>query len=363
VPAINIRGLTYHVARAAFRAAINADVAAFIFEIARSEMEYTKQRPDEYSACVLAAAIREGFSGPLFIQGDHYKVNPVRYQIEPTAELRDIEELILESIKAGFYNIDIDASTVVDTKKSDLNVQQSENAQITAAMTHYIRQNQPMGVVINIGGEVGEVGMRNSTTADLKAFMEEYLRFLGSDIKGISKIAVQTGTVHGGVILPDGSMDKLDVDFRALGNLSEVARYKYGMGGAVQHGASTLPDEAFSRFPEVGALEIHLATGFQNIILDSSHFPEALRQSIYAYLLEKYASEKAEGQTNEQFIYRIRKKAFGDFKWEIWQIPPHNLDKIAGELEDRFTTLFAKLNVASTAKLVKKYIIDNQPLD
>jgi len=67
VPAINIRGLTFQVARAAYQAAIKDKVGALIFEIARSEIGYTSQRPSEYTACVLAAAITEGFSGPVFM--------------------------------------------------------------------------------------------------------------------------------------------------------------------------------------------------------------------------------------------------------------------------------------------------------
>src|SRR3972149_6708335 len=75
VPAINIRGITYHVPRAGFRAALEHRVGAFIFEIARSEVGYTKQSPAEYAACILAAAVRESFKGPVFIQGDHFQVN------------------------------------------------------------------------------------------------------------------------------------------------------------------------------------------------------------------------------------------------------------------------------------------------
>ncbi|HBA38836.1 MAG TPA: aldolase, partial [Deltaproteobacteria bacterium] len=73
VPAINIRGLTYDMARAVFRAALLNQVGAVIFEIARSEIGYTAQRPSEYAHVVIAAAIKEGFTGPLFIQGDHFQ--------------------------------------------------------------------------------------------------------------------------------------------------------------------------------------------------------------------------------------------------------------------------------------------------
>ena len=64
VPAMNLRMLTFDSARAVFRVANEMNASAFIFEIARSEMGYTDQRPAEYSSSVLAAAIAEGYVGP-----------------------------------------------------------------------------------------------------------------------------------------------------------------------------------------------------------------------------------------------------------------------------------------------------------
>src|SRR5207244_8429814 len=79
VPAFNIRALTYDTARALFRAAMRHGVGAFIFEIARSEIGYTEQRPGEYAACVLGSAIAEGFGGPVFIQGDHFQASAKKW--------------------------------------------------------------------------------------------------------------------------------------------------------------------------------------------------------------------------------------------------------------------------------------------
>ena len=348
VPAINIRGLTYFVARAVFRAALNSRAGVFIFEIARSEIGYTNQRPGEYAACIMAAAIKEGFKGPVFIQGDHYQVNAARYTADPLKELSAIKDLIRESVNAGFFNIDIDASTVVDLEKPTLLEQQQNNYEVTAEMTRFIRTIEPRGVTISVGGEIGEVGKTNSTVDDLRAFMSGYLSALGLGNKGISKISVQTGTSHGGVVLPDGSIASVNIDFKTLEDLSRVAREEYGMGGAVQHGASTLPDEAFDKFPQVGTLEVHLATGFQNIIYDSPHFPGELLRDIHKHLDEKYADERKQGETEEQFIYKTRKKAFGDFKREMWNIPEENLRAIGDTLEQRFILLFHKLNITET---------------
>lgn len=356
VPAINIRGLTYVVARAVFRAAMKDIVGAFIFEIARSEIGYTGQRPDEYAVCILAAAIKEGYRGPVFIQGDHFQVNRSKYATEPEKELSTIEALIREAVGAGFLNIDIDASTVVDLGRDTLVVQQEKNSQVTADMTRLIRSIEPKGVTISVGGEIGEIGKGNSTVEDLQAFMTGYLNRLGVGVIGISKISVQTGTSHGGVVLPDGSIAEVKLDFQTLAALSKLARDRYGMGGAVQHGASTLPDDAFDMFPKANALEVHLATGFQNLIYDSPHFPAELLKDIYRHLFEKYASERKEGETEEQFLYKTRKKALGDYKREIWNIPAENLEAIGQTLENRFSLLFHKLNVVGTVDLTSKYI-------
>src|SRR5881227_1385514 len=281
-PAMNVRVLAYDTARAVFRAAKRLDVGALICEIARSEIGYTEQRPAEYVAVMTAAALREGFTGPLFIQGDHVQVNAKKYAAEPEAELQALRTLIEEELHAGFYNIDIDTSTLVDLSQATLPEQQRVNYERAAELTRFIRDREPEGVTVSVGAEIGEVGGKNSDVHELKAFMEGYnrtIRRLGT-APGISKISVQTGTSHGGVVLPDGSIAKVQLDLDALKALSADARGKYGLGGAVQHGASTLPPEAFGSFPKCEAIEIHLATNFQNIVFDHPKLPADVRREV-----------------------------------------------------------------------------------
>jgi fructose/tagatose bisphosphate aldolase len=356
VPAINIRMLTYDVAQAVFRAAMKDKVGALSFEIARSEIGYTRQSPAEYAACVMAAAMKERFRGPVFIQGDHYQVKQSAYEKNPEAEIGEIKKLVQDSVDAGFYNIDIDASTLVDISKNNLNEQQAKNSQVTAEMTRFIRSIEPKGVTISVGGEIGEIGKGNSTVDDLRAFMNGYLQQLPKGAKGISKISVQTGTTHGGVVLPDGSIAKVKIAFDTLKELSNMARKEYGLGGAVQHGASTLPDEAFDMFPKVDTIEVHLATGFQNIVYDSPRFPKDLLARIYSYLDTKCIGERKTGETDEQFHYNTRKKALGEFKKEMWSLPAAGLKAIMQELEERFSLIFHKLNAVDTEKFIKKYV-------
>ncbi|MCD6246244.1 class II fructose-bisphosphate aldolase, partial [candidate division WOR-3 bacterium] len=249
VPAINLRMMTYDSSRAVFRSAKKINAGLLIFEIARSEIGYTKQSPDEYVSSLLAAAIREDYPGPIFVQGDHFQVKAKKFfGEERDTEIDSIKKLIDQAIDAGFYNIDIDSSTLVELDKATIKEQQYHNYKICADLTRYIREKQPAGINISVGGEIGEIGKGNTTEEELRAFMEGYLEELG-DMPSISKISIQTGTAHGGVVLPDGSIAKVKIDFDTLKRLGEVARKEYKIGGVVQHGASTLPDEAFHHFP------------------------------------------------------------------------------------------------------------------
>ena len=357
-PAMHDRILSYDTGRALFRAAKRLDAGAIICEIARSEIAYTDQRPAEYVAVMTAAALREGFTGPLFIQGDHVQVNAKKYAADPDAELKALRALIEEELHAGFYNVDVDTSTLVDLSKPNLDEQQRTNYERAAELTTYIRSKEPAGVTVSVGAEIGEVGGKNSDVHELQAFMEGYTRTLqrlGTKV-GISKISVQTGTSHGGVVLPDGSIAKVKLDLEALQALSVDARKKYGLGGAVQHGASTLPPEAFSQFPQCEAVEIHLATNFQTIVMDHPALPQDLRREVNEWVKLEAKEEWKKGDTEEQFIYKSRKKAIGPFKRRFWDLPADVRAAIGADLEKTFSFLFEQLRVKGTRAATDKYV-------
>ena len=367
VPAINVRAMAYDTGRAIMRAAKRLNAGAFIIEIARSEIGYTEQRPSEYAAVMVAAALREGFHAPLFLQGDHVQTNAKKYNSpDRDKEVETLKTLIREEIAAGFYNIDIDTSTLVDLDKATLDEQQAVNCELAADFTAFIRQHEPKGVTVSVGGEIGEVGGKNSDVHELHAFMRGYQAALGrrsKDAIGISKISVQTGTAHGGFVGPDGKV-RMDVkiDLVALEELSRVARESYGLGGAVQHGASTLPAEAFDAFPKVGACEIHLATNFQNMVYDHAAFPAELKAEMYTWVRENAQEEKKASDTEEQFIYKARKKAIGPFKKQFWALPAATRATIGKTLEDQFVFLMEKLRIGNTADAVAKFVKPYQGL-
>jgi len=354
VPAINVRGMAYDTARSIFRTANRMKAGAFILEIARSEIAYTDQRPSEYVAVMLAAALREGFRGPVFIQGDHFQVNAKKFAADRRTEVDAVKALANEAIHAGFYNIDIDTSTLVDISKPTLDEQQKLNYEVGADLIATVRELEPEGITISVGGEIGEVGTHNSTVEELRAYMDGLNRTLDRGVEGVSKISVQSGTSHGGVVLADGSIADVKLDLDTLERLSKVARDEYGLAGAVQHGASTLPDSAFHNFPKRETAEIHLATNFQNMLFDN--LPGALRDEIYGWLRENAKEERKPSDSDEQFFYKTRKKALGPFKQRFWDLPDDAKARLAAAYDEKFGFLFEQLAVGGTAAAVVKYV-------
>jgi fructose/tagatose bisphosphate aldolase len=357
VPAINLRVLSFDCARAAFRVMQKMEGAAVIFEIARSEMGYTDQKPAEYATSILAAAIAEGFKGPVFIQGDHFQVSAKKYASNGDAEIFALKNLIDESIAACFFNIDVDTSTLVEIEKPTIEEQQAVNTKLSALLTAYIRSKEPEKVCVSVGGEIGEVGGHNSTEAELRGYLDGFaweLKTILPNAFGLSKISIQTGTSNGGVVLPDGSIASVNVDFNILRDLSRVSRKDYGLGGTVQHGASTLPEDAFSKFVEYEATEVHLATNFTNMFFDL--IPADFKKKIYAYLDAKSSADRKPDMTDEQFYYKVRKNAIGPFKVESWNLPVQDREKIGKAWEAQFTKLFSSLGVHGTSKVVGEFI-------
>ncbi len=166
-------------------------------------------------------------------------------------------------------------------------------------------------------------------------------------------MSVQTGTSHGGVPLPGGGVAQVALDFGTLERLSALAR-EHGLAGAVQHGASTLPDELFHRFPQVETAEIHLATGFQNMLYDHPAFPADLLREIEAWCVDNCDGERKPGEAEDVFLYKTRKKALGPFKRQLWELPTK--DEILATQREKVRFLMEQLAVSGTKEMVERYI-------
>ncbi len=352
IPAMNLRTFTYEHAQAMFRAAKKYNAGAFVFELAPSEVYYTNQTFLEFSIIILASAIREHYSGPVFLQGDHLQFNPRVFRKNPLQEIKKVKKIIQCALNAGFYNFDIDTSTLVNFRKKDFSEQQSMSASVCAQLTQFIRNNQPSFVNVALGGEIGELSKKNSTPEELHAFMEEFKRTYHVHQPGLSKISIQTGAFPGGVVLPDGTIAQVHIDFETIQSLSRIAQEQYGLAGVVQHGASTLPSDAFHKFVDAHTREIHLATQFQNIVYNG--LPISLKERMYSWIEKTFRAERGLTDTKEQFLYKVRKRALGPFKQELFQLPKDIKNKIAYDLTKEIEFLFSELKIENTFPLVSK---------
>lgn len=330
VPAFNMRALTFDTACSIFKAAKKAKAGAFILEIASSEMEYTKQSPEEFSLCVLGAAIKEKYKGQIFLQGDHF-------YLKNTSEkaINNLQSLILQSLNVGFYNFDIDCSAL----NLEDNIKQTNN------FVEFIKKNQPQGVEVAIGGEVSSIGGEETTASQLEDFLKK--------VHGLTKVSCQTGTRHGGKVLASGLVENVNIDFENIKRLGEIAK-QYNIAGVVQHGASTLQESQFAELTKANILEVHLSTLFTDTILDSRYFPKGLKERMYSYVLQNFTEERKNFESDEQFIKVFRKKSLGIFKKQLWQMPDKNIKKIASQLEEKFQFFFKVFGVSGTRDLIKK---------
>ena len=353
IPAFNVRGLTYPLARAIWRAALQANCGPIIFELAPSESSGCDQTFEEYAAMVMAAAFKEGYRGPIFLQGDHFS-------LENVEDLKNLEELAKQVIESGFYQIDIDGSHLFNEEAVELTGFHHPNAQITAQLIKSIRTQQPRDIHITLGGEVGEIGGRNTSVADLVAFHNELEQQLTNDTPGLDKISAQTGTTHSGIVLPDGTTGRMSVDFELIASLSQQAR-QFGWSGMVQHGASTLQFEDLAKLPQAGVIEVHLATQIQNILFDHPAFPQDLRDQMKSELVT--STRAAEGEqldtsvemSEAQLFYQARWAAWGIYKTQLWQLPDEVMTQVSDSLADWATSIFKALQVNNCNKVLNDY--------
>lgn len=350
VPAMNMRAIAFESARGVLSAMAEKNVGAAIFELSRGEIGFTGQRPHEYATAILCAAIKEGHRGPLFLQGDHFQVSASRYAEDPEKELRAVKSLIAEAVNAGFYNIDIDTSTLVDLSYADVSDQQALNARLTAELAIFTRGIEPEGVSISLGGEIGEVGEDNSTVEEVEAYLTGVRSRLPNGMRGLSKLSIQSGTKHGGNVLPDGSFGDMNVDFALIGRLTAACREQEALAGCVQHGASMLSLEKISKLPAADCIEVHLAAAFLNSAYE--HLSADLVAQADKWVSEAHGDEWKDNWSEAQFLHHARRYPIGPFKREWWAAKESH-DAIRASIKQKAGDYFDALSVGDTREIVE----------
>lgn len=353
VPAINMRAIAHVSARGVFRAMRDMQVGAAIFELSRGEIGFTGQRPHEYTTAILCAAIAEGHTGPVFIQGDHFQISAAAFAQDPGAEVAAVEALIAEAVSAGFFNIDIDTSTLVDLSHGDVDAQQKPNYDLSVRLADFTRETEPEGVTISLGGEIGEVGEGNSTVEEVNAYIGGFDRHRVAGRPGLTKLSIQSGTRHGGNVLPDGSFGDMPIEFDLIDRLSAACRVPYGLGGCVQHGASMLTLEKIAKLPAAGCIEVHLAAAFLNAVYDN--LPDELVRMADDWAIENHADSWKPDWTRAQFLHHARRFPVRPFKQAWWQATECHA-AVNEAVYQAATRYFGALKVANTRSLIAETI-------
>jgi fructose-bisphosphate aldolase, class II len=77
---------------------------------------------------------------------------------------------------------------------------------------------------------------------------------------------------------------------------------------------------------------------------------------MYGYCAENFPEERKPNDTEEQFIYKARKKSLGVFKKELWELPEETRAEVRGALREQFEFLFRKLAVENTRDAVERHV-------
>jgi len=319
-------------------------------------MGYTDQQPAEYAAVVLAAAIKEGHEGPVFIQGDHFQINAKNTRRIPTASGRRSRPS--SPTRSGrllqHRHRHVDARRPLTVHRHGGAAPQLRGT--AAHFTRFIRAREPKGVTISVGGEIGEVGKDVSSPEEFRAFMNGYNAALPPGMVGVSKISINTGTSHGGVVLPDGTVAKVSIAFDSM----QPSRRSRGPSTAPRRRRPARRIDAAGRdvprVPEPRGVRGPPRHRVPEHGLRASALPKALKDEMYAWLKANAADERKANDTDEQFLYRSRKKAIGPFKKSLWELPEAARQRDRRHPAGQVRVSLGKLRVQGTRNAVARFV-------
>jgi hypothetical protein len=345
IPVPSLHALCYDVARAGFRAALRSGAGAFCFGYTDEIVGAGYQSPAEYATCVLAAGIREGYQRAVFLQSGHIRIGRDSYGVSRDDEMERMKMRLDDAIAAGFFNIDIDTSSLADFSRSSFLEQQEQSSRECAELVAYIRATEPEELSIDIGAEIRAMGDGNLTADEFRAFMESFygqLNLAGGK-NDLSKI----------VLLVGGASGEADIDLDLVRDIGEIARREYGLGLAVRSGTMQVPETLLPSLPANKVSEIHLPAPFEDLIFDHEAFPPELRKDIYLWIDREWPGARQPGMSDQAFYRATRKRALLPFKQAMWDIPQAQRDRITAEVQAKWAAYFDALKASNTTGLVR----------
>jgi len=354
--AVNVR--IRHCLRGVMEAAKEAD-AAIIFEIAKSEIGYTDQSPEEYANYVKEIADRIDFNTPYCIHGDHIAIS------ENTPEaIKSAEDIVRKEVEAGFTSFAIDASHNFDLNAELTREQLADNIEITTRIAKLIEKlmaekgktREDYGLEVEVG-EIGkidpETGEQELTTVDEAV---TFIKALNENGVYPDLIATNNGTVHGNIYDEEGNIIPI-LSIDAV-RTREIANSIAPLGVQIaQHGITGTPLELMNKLIDAGIVKGNVATNFQNIAIENMQ-PE-LAKKMSDWTIENFAEKvraKKPEISDREIIGKNIKYAIKVFKKEIEEIDNEYKQKIANASKKSASEFIEAFNGKGSGQIVRDYI-------
>jgi len=356
VMAANIR--IQHTLRGIMEAAKEMD-AAMLFEIAKSEVGYTDQQPEEYARFCRQVAREIDFNTPYCIHGDHTTVSE-----NTPAAIASAEDLIRKEVEAGFTSFAIDASHNFDLNAKTTRGQLADNIEITIRLAKLIEKlMEAKGKTrtdYSLECEVGEIGKIDPETGkqELTTVDEAvtFIKALHENAVYPDLLAMNNGTIHGNVYDANGNIiPLLGIDDKRT---REVANAIAPLGVKIaQHGITGTPLELMNKLIDAGIVKGNVATNWQNIAIEN--LPADLVKRMEDWTMEKHGAAvkaKKPNMSDKEIIGKNIKHAIKPFKQEIADIDDYYKQKIYDVCKASALEFIEAFNGKGSGQVVRDYV-------
>lgn len=204
----------------------------------------------QLSRVALIALLYE-YQGPLFLQANHLKFDGSRFENDRENLLEELKSKTKQAIRLGIFNINYDASELIDMQAIRISEKMLMNLKMVAMATNlWVRFFQPSGVVVSVSGNMGKSDNYLPDKADVKEFLQRLLKE-GSRLRfGV------TGEDISKLEIPATKFDQKSVD--QINQLNEVVRRDIKMGGVVIDAGSLKDINAYLPFSNLKICELKM---------------------------------------------------------------------------------------------------------
>lgn len=352
VPVFRLHVLTYDAARACLRAARERNCAALVFELLNHESRDWLS-PLRYATAIIAAAIKEAYTGPLFLKSAAAQIVLEYYRDDRDAEMDRIRAHIDESLSAGLFNIDIDTSPLYDPSRATYVEQQLRCASEAAELASFTRNSEAHGLIAAVGVEIEDFGDPERTVHQLRGFMDGFLVQFRNRCgwgKGLVKVTVPTSQLVAGAETVTGP------NLALLRDVGEVARREYAMAMGVRPRDGNFADATFGAMSDHAINEVNLGSVFDDAILDHTAFSNGIKETMYHWINTELRDQRRAGQSDIEFYQSMRYRAIGPFNRMIWDQPSTQRDLITADLTRKAGAVIETLHAANTVDVVRESV-------